>query len=1007
MKYLTKDGNKIINIMSLLNAAFIEIARRPSIADDSATPSRISTHLLQRFLNKMTGHVEIAGQLATAALLRLPAAIYSHEFWYVHIRPALSSVLKVHANESLRIVKYSSTQAEQASSTLLDQQFSNTEDLMDEDLQVGFNPIHFGLDDEDEESSRDIVRTAEGFVVTTTQEEHYKYRSSALEFMSLYVYSGVVVVVPKGNQSRLPTEEATTHPAGRKANATFDFDSRHSLFETHTQRLRSKQTIPILAGAPPPRHPGSRRTDASWVQAADRFAAYVLTLHMPWDLDLGAPKFNLTYETLQRWAYDLSVSRNFLSLATLFWIQILAQGMSVSATTLSTTSQYRSRFAKRWGMEDKVSFDIEEGNEQIDDMKDKSLAASVLNEMIAVFANMAPSSEKTAAKLNAERIVHDLAIMDLGLTVPKAIPPELPGRRDISSNVEIDNIYSSWARHEPDAVDSDTLSSAANQVVASSNRGEPVNSASISRSPVPHFMQAQNTALLRCINWFIQDSAHIADPQCPPPSALYLHISGAAGTGKTTFVKELDIRLGGAASGSVMCVAPTGIAATGLPRGMTIHAAFAIAAREVQEVASASKGAAISARDRFKRARIVVIDEISMVNASLLISIDVRLRDWFNSSQPFAGLAVVIMGDFFQLPAIQGSLLNVTPTSQAGLLFGLFKRLDFDEQCRAAGDVQHAARLEYFRNPSLSQKPIEAAKILDHLKCLSKEDFEQDASWYDAPVVVAENLSRHSINKAQVIRDAKRTGQPVLTWKNSIDPKAQSLFNRASRIHNVPVEQLLEKYPETSSFFIVGARVMLLDNILTEKRISNGTTCVLHSITFDPALGRAAINEEFARIASSEPGTIVELKHVPYSVNVRLNEDIQYWDPAETLDPTQVVIPLRMSKKRPREFRSLGRQAASLASKSTRKLAYYDFGFELAYAVTYHKVQGQTLSKVILDLNGSNSSTLSLPAFYVGLSRVRLGNNIRILPISAEIRKKLLNLRFGSVLKHWWTGGSG
>jgi hypothetical protein len=599
---------------------------------------------------------------------------------------------------------------------------------MDEDLQVGFNPTHFGLDDEDEESSREIVRASNGFVVTTTQEEHYKYRSPALEFMSLYVYAGVVFVTQKGNQSRRPPEDSTTHPGGRRANATFDFDSRHPLFETHTQRLRSKHVIPILAGAPPPMHPGYRRADASWVQAADRFAAYVLTLHMPWDLDIGAPKYSLTYETLQNWAYDLSTSRKFLSLATLFWMQILAQGMSTSASILSTASQYRSRCAKRWGMEDKVSFDMEERTERIDDMEDKSLAATVLNEMIAVFANMAPSSEKTAAKLNAERIVSDLAIMDSGLTILKTIPPELPGRRDITSNVEIDNIYSSWARREPHDIHEDPLESAANQPVASINRGEAVSLPSISRNPISSFKSAQNTALLSCIDWFIQDSAHIADPQCPPPSALHLHISGAAGTGKTTFVKELDIRLGGEASGSVMCVAPTGIAATGLPRGMTIHAAFAIAGWEVKQAASASKGASISAKDRCKRARIVVIDEISMVSAPLLLSIDARLRDWYNSAQPFAGLAVIIMGDFFQLPAIQGSLLSVTPTSQAGLLFGLFKRLDFNEQCRAAGDAQHAARLQFFRNPTLSQKPVEASEILDHLKFISKKDLEQDNS---------------------------------------------------------------------------------------------------------------------------------------------------------------------------------------------------------------------------------------------------------------------------------------
>lgn len=1012
VKYLTKDGNKIVNILSLLNAAFLEVSRRPSIAQDTGSSERMSTHLLQRFLNKMTGHVEIAGQMATLALLRFPSAVYSHEFWYVHIRPALTTVLGVHRSQADQIVEYTAGSREEYHPVQWESNELDDEIFFDDELQVGFKQTHDGLDDEDEESSREIVRAANGFVVTTTQEEHYKYRSPALEFMSLYVYAGIIVVVPKANPSQDSTNnsatsshhvdsnssQSTNNRTGRKANATFDFDPRHSLFATHTQRLRSKHLIPILAGAPPPRHPGPKRADASWQQAADRFAAYMLTLHMPWDLELGAPKYKLSYETLERWSHDLSVSRNFLSLATLFWIRILAQGLTVSAKTVFATSQYRSRFAKRWGSIDHASFDAEEGSKRNEEEEDSSLATTVLNDMIAVYANMAPTADKTIAVLNAERVIEDLAIMDASLAVPKSIPPELPGRHDIVSSVEIENIYASWARRAPEFSEENSSVTTSRVSTAPFGRDASINHIAISRSPVPHFKAAQNTALLRCIDWFTQDAAHSADPQCPAPNALYLHISGAAGTGKTTFVKELDDRLGGSTSRSVVCVAPTGIAASGLPRGMTIHAAFSIAiASEGRAKESTTKGSALVARNRFDKARILVIDEVSMVNASLLVGIDARLRDWFDGNLPFGGLAVILMGDFFQLPAVMGSLLNVASASQAGLIFGQFDRLDFNDQCRAADDPEHSTRLEFFRNPNLSNKPVIASKILDHLNMLMTDDLTQDVEWIDAPVIVSENLTRHYVNKAQAIRDAVRTGQPVLTWRNVLDPRSQSLFERAARVHDIPVDRLLDRFPETSSFFVTGARVMLRDNIMTEKSISNGTTCHLHSISFDPSLGRSAIDNEFLRISQAAPGSIVELKYVPYSVNVKLNENIQSWNSLETLDSTHVVIPLILNKKRPREFKTMGRQAQ--VNKKSKMLAYYDFGFELAYAITYHKVQGQTFSKVILDLN---SSVLTLPAFYVGLSRVRHGNDIRILPIAPETRKRLLGLKFSSALDRWW-----
>jgi hypothetical protein len=44
---------------------------------------------------------------------------------------------------------------------------------------------------------------------------------------------------------------------------------------------------------------------------------------------------------------------------------------------------------------------------------------------------------------------------------------------------------------------------------------------------------------------------------------------------------------------------------------------------------------------------------------------------------------------------------------------------------------------------------------------------------------------------------------------------------------------------------------------------------------------------------------------------VQLNENINSWGPEETLDSMQVVTPLTVNKKRPREFKGLGRHAAN------------------------------------------------------------------------------------------------
>jgi hypothetical protein len=59
---------------------------------------------------------------------------------------------------------------------------------------------------------------------------------------------------------------------------------------------------------------------------------------------------------------------------------------------------------------------------------------------------------------------------------------------------------------------------------------------------------------------------------------------------------------------------------------------------------------------------------------------------------------------------------------------------------------------------------------------------------------------------------------------------------------------------------------------------------------------------------------------------------------------------------------------------------YHDFGFSLAFAVTFHKIQGKTANKLILDLNQNSQVPITLPTLYVGISRVRHSRDLRLLP---------------------------
>ena len=148
------------------------------------------------------------------------------------------------------------------------------------------------------------------------------------------------------------------------------------------------------------------------------------------------------------------------------------------------------------------------------------------------------------------------------------------------------------------------------------------------------------------------------------PRPLLLNVDGVAGSGKTFTLLKTCARLQELAQQSsrgnpVIRAAPTGVAAFNIV-GQTLHSLFRLPVK--QKTSDLSTATLQSLQALFQDIRFVIIDEKSMIDLKILSIIDDRLRLIFPdmSDQAFGGLNILLCGDFFQLPPVNGRPLYAT-----------------------------------------------------------------------------------------------------------------------------------------------------------------------------------------------------------------------------------------------------------------------------------------------------------------------------------------------------------
>ncbi len=143
-------------------------------------------------------------------------------------------------------------------------------------------------------------------------------------------------------------------------------------------------------------------------------------------------------------------------------------------------------------------------------------------------------------------------------------------------------------------------------------------------------------------------------------------LTGEPGAGKTYVINQYVAWLE-ACGLKVAVTASTGIAATHIG-GMTIHSWSGIGARdtltrfELDQIATKEKLVA-----RIKKVHVLVLDEISMLDGKLLDMLNIICRTIRQNAEPFGGIQVVFVADFYQLPPVsrQGDMMRYAFESRA------------------------------------------------------------------------------------------------------------------------------------------------------------------------------------------------------------------------------------------------------------------------------------------------------------------------------------------------------
>ncbi|KAJ2918646.1 hypothetical protein MD484_g1770, partial [Candolleomyces efflorescens] len=429
--------------------------------------------------------------------------------------------------------------------------------------------------------------------------------------------------------------------------------------------------------------------------------------------------------------------------------------------------------------------------------------------------------------------------------------------------------------------------------------------------------------------------------------------TGSAGTGKSVLLREIIKVLRKKfvkTSDAIAITASTGIAACNIG-GVTIHsfAGIGLGIESAEDLATKIRKNKKAAA-RWLRTKVLIIDEVSMVDGDLfdkLAKIGSILR---KSPVPFGGIQVIITGDFFQLPPVTKSG-SVKFAFEAELWAESIKyRFNLTKVFRQR-DQRFVDMLNEMRFGNLSPQSIA------EFKKLSRPIHYEDGMEATELFPLREDVERSNTSRMSRLSTEEKRFTAV-DGGSIIDPN-----QRQKMLANFMAPQMLK--------LRINAQVMLIKNV--DDTLVNGSMGKIVSFVDPAEYAKDALEAATGVVGGGSGSAAGSKKPAASTGSFKLYPLVEFRIPN---GGTRKVLVL------PEVFKVELPSGEVQVSRTQLPLI-------LSWAMSIHKSQGQTLDRVKVDLG----KVFEKGQAYVALSRATSLEGLQVLnfnPAKVQVHYKVV-----------------
>ncbi|TVY73229.1 ATP-dependent DNA helicase PIF1 [Lachnellula suecica] len=430
--------------------------------------------------------------------------------------------------------------------------------------------------------------------------------------------------------------------------------------------------------------------------------------------------------------------------------------------------------------------------------------------------------------------------------------------------------------------------------------------------------------------------------------------TGSAGTGKSVLMRSIiaDLRKKYIKEPDRVAVtASTGLAACNIG-GVTLHSFGGIGLGKEDVPALVKKiRRNPKAKNRWIKTKILIIDEISMVDGDLFDKLEGIARAMRNNGRPFGGIQLVITGDFFQLPPVpeyDNKSRGIKFAFDAGTWpTAIHHTIGLTEVFRQKDPV-FANMLNEMRLGKISEETVKAFRKMD--RKTSFEDSIEGTELFptrnevdNANAYRMRNLHgksyRYDAVDTGTIQDEKMREKML---GNMMAPKTMELKKGAQVM-------LIKNLDDTCVNGSLGKVVAFMDNVMFDRYVEHGPDAIEPGIISEDA-AQSQASSISAGFSSNMDGRPNSGKLFPLVQFILADGSVRHM----LMQPEEWKIELPNGEVQ--------------AQRSQLPLI-------LAWALSIHKAQGQTLERVKIDLK----KIFEKGQAYVALSRATSQEGLQVL----------------------------